>query len=100
VELRRATGNQRGLDDVLEVLAGRGSTSTLSAFGDAVDEVAGRPLFQALLARHLKHPAFSEQGALLEALGVVASPEGVKLQPAKDSALREALNARRLEGAR
>lgn len=100
VELRRATGNQRGLDDVLEVLAGRGSTSTLSGFGVAVDEVAGRPLFHALLERHLKHPAFAEQGALLEALGVVASPGGVKFQPAKDSALREALNVRRPAGER
>ncbi len=93
VELRRLTGNARGLDDVLELLAGRGSTSTLEAFGVAVDEVAGRPLFEALLARHLTRPAFAERDALLEALGVVASPEGDRLHPARDSALREALNA-------
>ncbi len=94
VELRRLTGNQRGLDDVLELLAGRGSTSSMQAFGVAVDEVAGRPLFEALLARHLTRPAFAERDALLEALGVVGSPNGVRLKPARDSLLREALNAR------
>lgn len=100
VELRRVTGNQRGLDDVLELLARRGSTSTLSAFGVAVDEVAGRPLFEALLARHLTRPAFAERDSLLASLGVVGAAEGVSFHPAPDSALREALNTRHPRDAR
>ncbi len=94
VELRRLTGNQRGLDDVLDLLGERGSTSTLGAFGVAVDEVAGRPLFASLLERHLRRPAFSEQEALLQALGVALAREEVSFQPAADSALRDALNTR------
>ncbi len=92
VELRRLSRTGRGLDDVLELLGQRGSTSTVSAFGDAVDAVAGRPLFAALLERHLRRPAFSEQAALLRALGVAPAPEGVLFQPAADSGLRDALS--------
>jgi hypothetical protein len=91
VEIRRVTGNRRHLEDVLEGLAARGSTSTFGAFGVAVDEVAGRPLFDALLARHLERPAFVEQEGLLQALGVTTGDEGIQLVPARDSALREAL---------
>nr|WP_246357488.1 hypothetical protein [Pyxidicoccus fallax] len=94
VELRRVTGNERRLEDVLELLAERGSTSTFGAFSAAVDSVAGRPLFDALLARHLPRPAFAEMEALLEALGVKADSAGVKLVPAPDSPLREAVDGR------
>jgi plasmid stabilization system protein ParE len=99
VEIRRVTGNQRRLDDVLELLAKQGTTSTLGAFGAAVDSVAGQPLFDALLARHLPRPAFVELDGLLEALGVTAGSEGVKLVPARDSLLREAVDGRRTRGA-
>lgn len=98
VELRRVTGNHRRLDDVLELLASRGQTSTLGAFGAAVDAVAGQPLFEALLARHLPRPAFSELRDLLEDLGVVNGPDGVKFVPARDSLLREAVDGRRSRG--
>lgn len=91
VELRRATGNQHGLDAVLERLAESGSTATFDGFGAAVDVIAGRPLFHALLSRHLSRPAFAEREALLEALGVVPGTESVELGPARDSPLREAL---------
>ncbi len=99
VELRRVTGNTRRLEDVLELLAERGPTSTFGAFGAAVDSVAGQPLFDALLARHLSRPAFAEMEALLEALGVKSVPDGVKLVPARDSLLREAVDGRRSRGA-
>lgn len=99
VEIRRVTANQRRLDDVLELLAKQGSTSTLGAFGVAVDSVAGQPLFDALLARHLPRPAFAELDGLLEALGVTAGAGGVKLIPARDSLLREAVDGRRTRGA-
>ncbi|MBN1205102.1 MAG: hypothetical protein JXB05_09285 [Myxococcaceae bacterium] len=92
VELRRATGNQRGLPDVLELLALQGSTSTVGAYGAAVDAVAGRPLFDALLAEELRLPAFAGLEGLLEGLGVTPTPSGVKLQRARDSLLREALD--------
>ncbi|HZI14895.1 MAG TPA: hypothetical protein VE153_31285 [Myxococcus sp.] len=99
VELRRVTGNQRRLDDVLELLATRGPTSTLGAFGAAVDSVAGQPLFDALLARHMSRPAFAELEGLLDALGVTSGADGVKLIPARDSRLREAVDGRRTRGA-
>lgn len=94
VEIRRATGNRRHLEDVLELLAERGHSSTLGAFGVAVDAVAGQPLFDALLARHLKRAAFVEQEGLLQALGVTAESEGIQFVPARDSSLREAMEHR------
>lgn len=100
VELRRATGNQRGLEHVLELLAAQGSTTTLKAYSAAVDAVAGRPLFEALLARELHVPAFAGLGGLLEDLGIKAIPGGVKLGRARDSELREALDGPRLPSAR
>ncbi|RKG67079.1 hypothetical protein D7V80_17505 [Corallococcus sp. CA054B] len=95
VELRRVTNGRAWLEDVLELLATRGSTATLESFGDAVDTVAGQPLFDALLARHLPKPAFSELNPLLEDLGVRIDPGGVKLHAAPGSGLREALGAGR-----
>jgi predicted metalloprotease with PDZ domain len=92
VELRRVTHNQRGLEDVLELLATKGSTSTVAGYGAAVDAVAGRPLFDALLAEDLRQPAFAGLEGLLEDLGVTPTPSGVKLQLARDSLLREALD--------
>ncbi|NTX49953.1 hypothetical protein [Myxococcus sp. CA039A] len=96
VEIRRVTGNRRHLEDVLELLAERGPTSTFGAFGVAVDAVAGQPLFDALLARHLRRVAFAEQEGLLEALGVTAGAEGIELVSARDSSLREAMEGRRI----
>jgi len=95
VALRRATHNQRGLPDVLELLATQGSTSTVGAYGAAVDAVAGRPLFDALLAEDLHRPAFAGLEGLLEDLGVAPTPGGVKLQLARDSVLREALDGQK-----
>ncbi|MGE6762070.1 hypothetical protein ACQKGO_28925 [Corallococcus interemptor] len=92
VELRRVTNGRARLDDVLELLATRGPTATLKSFGEAVDTVAGQPLFDALLARHLPKPAFAELKPLLEDLGVKIDPGGVKLHAAPGSALREALD--------
>ncbi len=92
VELRRATGNQRGLEDVLELLATQGSTATVASYGAAVDAVAGRPVFDTLLAEELPRPAFAGLEGLLKDLGVTPTPSGVKLQPARDSLLREALD--------
>ncbi|WP_164020690.1 hypothetical protein [Pyxidicoccus trucidator] len=99
VELRRVTENKRRLEDVLELLAERGPTSTFGAFGAAVDSVAGQPLFGALLERHLRRPSFAEAEGLLEALGVRTDTGEVKLVPARDSLLREALDGRRTRGA-
>ncbi|QSQ24677.1 hypothetical protein JY651_06930 [Pyxidicoccus parkwayensis] len=100
VELRRVTGNKRGLDDVLELLAERGPSSTFGAFGAAVDSVAGQPLFDSLLERHLRRRSFAEMEGLLEALGVRTDTDGsVKLVPARDSPLREALDGRRTRSA-
>ncbi|WP_375757901.1 hypothetical protein [Corallococcus exercitus] len=95
VELRRATQGRGRLEDVLELLATRGPTATLESFGAAVDTVAGQPLFDALLARHLPKPAFAELPPLLEALGVRIDPGGVKLHAAPDSGLREAMDGGR-----
>ncbi|RKH69234.1 hypothetical protein D7X55_27980 [Corallococcus sp. AB049A] len=92
VELRRVTNGRARLDDVLELLATRGPTATLKSFGEAVDTVAGQPLFDALLARHLPKPAFAELKPLLEDLGVKIDPGGVQLHAAPGSALREALD--------
>jgi len=99
VELRRATGNQRGLEDVLELLATQQSTTTMKGYSAAVDAVAGRPLFDALLERELQEPAFAGLGGLLEELGVVATPGGVKLREAQDSRVREALHGLRASSA-
>lgn len=95
VELRRVTQGKQRLDDVLELLATRGSTSSLAGFGAAVDTVAGQPLFDALLAHQLSVPAFSGLGTLLERLGVQVDPGGVKLLAAPESALREAVEGGR-----
>ncbi|WP_224368297.1 hypothetical protein [Hyalangium versicolor] len=92
VELRRATGNARGLEDVLELLATQGSTATVDSYGAAVDAVAGRPVFRTLLQEELRRPAFAGLEGLLEELGVTPSPSGVKLHPARDSLLRDALD--------
>ncbi len=99
VELRRVTANQRQLDDVLELLASQGSTTTVKAYGAAVDQVAGRPIFDALLAQELRQPAFAGLGGLLEALGVMTTANGVKLRVARDSGLREALDGLRANSA-
>ena len=98
VELRRRSGNKHRLEDVLELLAQRGPTSTLGAFGAAVDSVAGQPLFDALLERHLRRRSFAELEGLLEALGVRTDTGEVKLVPARDSQLREAVDGRRTSG--
>jgi hypothetical protein len=95
VELRRVTHGRARLDDVLELLATRGPTSSLESFGAAVDTVAGQPLFHPLLDRHLPVPAFSELGPLLENLGVRIDPGGVQLHAAPGSRLREALDGER-----
>ncbi|NOJ96838.1 hypothetical protein HMI51_28345 [Corallococcus coralloides] len=95
VELRRVTHGRARLEDVLELLATRGPTATLETFGEAVDTVAGQPLFDALLARHLPRPAFAELNPLLEDLGVRIDPGGVKLHAAPGSGLREALDGGR-----
>ncbi|WP_244221901.1 hypothetical protein [Corallococcus exercitus] len=101
VELRRVTEGRARLEDVLELLAAPGSTATLESFGAAVDRVAGQPLFDALLARHLPKPAFSELAPLLENLGVRIDPGGVTLHAAPGSVLREDLDvARRPDAAR
>ena len=94
VELRRATQHQRGLEDVLEHLAREGPTSTPAAYGAAVDAVAGKPVFDEVLARHLREPAFAGLGGLLEALGVTPTPGGIRLHPARESLLRETLESR------
>lgn len=95
VSLRRATANARGLDAVLERLAESGTTATFDEFGAAVDAVAGRPLFQELLAWHLTRPAFAAQEPLLEALGVESGPDGVvRFGAARDSQVRHALEVR------
>lgn len=100
VELRKATGNQRGLQDVLELLATQGSTSTVAGYGAAVDAVAGRPLFTALLEAARRRPAFAGLEGLLEGLGVTPTPGGVKLQQARDSLVREALDGKSAAGSR
>ena len=100
VALRRATDNQRGLPDVLELLAMQGATSTVEAYGAAVDAVAGKPIFDALLAEDLHQPAFAGLEGLLEALGVTPTSGGVKLQPARDSGLREALDGQKAASTR
>jgi hypothetical protein len=100
VALRKATGNQRGLQDVLELLATQGSTSTVAGYGAAVDAVAGRPLFTALLEAERRRPAFAGLEGLLEDLGVTPTPGGVKLQPARDSPVREALDGKSAGGSR
>lgn len=95
VQLRRVTHGARGLESVLDLLATTHPVATLEDFGAAVDQVAGQPLFQSLLAQHWKRPAFAEQAPLLQALGVESRPGGIKLGAAPDSQLREALEARR-----
>ncbi|HVG64009.1 MAG TPA: hypothetical protein VNA24_35930 [Hyalangium sp.] len=100
VALRKVTGNQRGLQDVLELLATQGSTSTVAGYGAAVDAVAGQPLFDALLEAERRRPAFAGLEGLLEELGVTPTPGGVKLQPARDSLVREALDGKSAAGSR
>lgn len=91
MELRQRSHGQHCLEEVLERLGRSGSTSTLEAFGAEVDEVAGQPLFHALLERHLPRPAFAEQHALLRSLGVLPAAGGVQLTPAPLAHLREVL---------
>jgi hypothetical protein len=100
VALRKATGNQRGLQDVLELLATQGSTSTVARYGAAVDAVAGQPLFTALLEAERRRPAFAGLEGLLEDLGVTPTPGGVKLQQARNSPVREALDGKSTAGSR
>ncbi|MBU8897594.1 hypothetical protein KRR26_18415 [Corallococcus sp. M34] len=95
VELRRVSHGTRRLEDVLESLGRQGQTSTLGAFGVAVDAVAGQPLFDSLLARHLPRPAFAELEGLLESLGVRQGPQGVTLAPGPAGAMRQALDGER-----
>ncbi|MFY0524104.1 hypothetical protein ACN28I_13350 [Archangium gephyra] len=95
VALRRATGNTRCLDDVLERLAESGPVATFDDFGAAVDAIAGRPLFWKVLWRHLDRPALAAQAPLLEALGVESSPDGVRLGDGHDNPLRDSLMAPR-----
>jgi hypothetical protein len=91
VELRRLTGNRECLEAVLERLGEKGPTSTQEDFGATVDALAGQPLFEAVLRRHLSAPAFSEQQALLDSLGVQLLPEGPRFVPAPLAPVREAL---------
>jgi hypothetical protein len=100
VAIRKATGNQRGLEDVLERLAAQGSTATVEGYAAAVDAVAGRPIFTALFEAERRRPAFAGLEGLLEALGVTPTSGGVKLQQARDSQLREALDRKSTAGSR
>lgn len=70
VAIRRATGGRRSLDDVLELLATRGISSSPEAFGEAVDEVAGAKVWEAIAPRRLAAPATEGATELLERLGV------------------------------
>jgi hypothetical protein len=71
----------------------------VKSYGAAVDQVAGRPIFDALLAQELRQPSFAGLGGLLEELGVMVTPGGVKLRRAQDSLLRQALDGPRVTSA-
>ncbi len=91
VELRRLTDNRACLDSVLERLGETGPTSTQEAFAAAVDALAGQPLFESVLRRHLSAPAFTEESPLLDALGVKGEADGLQFVPAPLASVREAL---------
>ena len=93
VELRRATGGQHALEDVLATLRREGGTSTVRRFGEVVDALAGQPLFDEVLERHSKGPVLARADALLRALGVRSSADGVTLEDAPFSHVREAISS-------
>jgi len=91
VELRRLTDNRVCLESVLERLGEAGPTSTQQAFGATVDALAGQPLFDAVLRRHLSATAFAEEQPLRDALGVKGEAGGLQFVPAPLAPVREAL---------
>jgi len=95
LELRRTTGGARSLDDALARLADAGPTARLEDLSRVVDGLAGEPLFDRLLARHLEGPALEEADGILGALGVGEGPDGaVRLGDAAPRAdLRRAIAA-------
>lgn len=94
VGIREATGNARSLDDVLETLATVGQTSSVEAFGRAVDVVAGRPVFEAILERRRRGEALSAADEVLRRLGVFRGEGGaLVLDPkAPNAHIREAIS--------
>ncbi len=93
VELRRATQNRHALEDVLEALLREGPSSTVNRFGEVVDALAGRPLFEEVLARHTEGQALARAQAVLSAMGIRSSGDGVTLEDAPLSQVRAAITA-------
>lgn len=91
VALRNATGGKGTLDEVLKRLTDRSVTATVEDFGRAVDEVAGRSLWQEVYGRYSTGPVFRHAAPLLKRLGVESSNGGVTFVAAPHSQVREAI---------
>lgn len=79
VAIRETTSNRASLDDVLTRLLSRGSAASLAELKDAVDAIAGTPVFEPVLARHREGPVLRDTSSVLRRLGVIVEGEGVRL---------------------
>lgn len=91
VAIRDASHGARSLDDVLDLLGRRGPTATIGDFQRAVDEVAGRQVYETIVAPHRTGPVFADLEALLARLGIRRSADGVDFVTAPDSTIRAAI---------
>ncbi len=93
VELRKASGGKRGLDEVIAELTrccSRAARPWTAAETIArLDAIAGTPVFSALEARHIANAPFPELSSLYAELGI--GRDGRALGPAPLSWVRDAI---------
>jgi hypothetical protein len=97
IEIRRETGNRRGLQDALRAILANGNMETSSAIEPVLatgDRAVGVPVLEALYARHKNAAVATDLAALWRRLGVVPEGRGVRLEDAAvESSLRRGLTA-------
>jgi hypothetical protein len=97
LEIRRRTGNRRGLQDALRAILAHGNmetssdANTLFAIGD---DAVGVPVLTELYARHRNAPVATDLDALWRRLGIVRQGGSIRFDDsAPDAAIRKAMTA-------
>ena len=99
LEIRRRTGNARGLQDALRAILASGSMETSSGIGPVLatgDRAVGVPVLEELYTRQKDRPETTDLDALWRRLGVIPAGSTVRFdEEAPEAALRRSLTAPR-----
>ncbi len=97
VEIRRETGNRRGLQDALRAILASGNMETTSGVDEVLatgDRAVGVRVLEELYARHRNAAVTTDLDALWRRLGVIPTGRAVRLDDgAVDSSIRRSLTA-------